>query len=64
MRVAFLHWGLEFRRYSFNHISRVLRSPVGIAYHASTRFSSMLCSPRPFRGAFRALVVVARMTLL
>ena len=64
VRVALLQWGLEFRRHSFNHISRVLRSPVGIIYPAATRFSSMLSSPRPFRGAFRAMVVVTRMTLL
>lgn len=63
-RVALLQWGLEFRQSSFNHISRVLRSHVGIIYLAATRFSSMLCSPRPFRGAFRAMVVVTRMTLL
>lgn len=41
VRVAFLQWGLEFRRRSFNHISRVLRGPVDIVYHAATRFSSM-----------------------
>ena len=55
---------LEFRQYSFNHIGRVLQNRLGVAYLTSTCFSSMLCSPRPFRGAFRAMVVVTRMTLL
>ena len=64
MGVAFHQWELEFRQFSFNHIGRVLRYPLGVAYHASIRFSSMLCSPRPFREALRAVVVVTRMTLL
>jgi len=55
--VTFLHWGLEFRQYSFNPISRVLRNLLGRASHTLFRFSEMLCSPRPFRGAFRALAV-------
>ena len=63
-RVTLLHWGLEFRRQSFNHISRVLRYPLGSIYPAATRVSLRLCSPRPFRGAFRAMAVVTRMTLL
>jgi hypothetical protein len=62
--VAFHQWELEFRQFSFNHIGRVLRYPLGVAYLTSIRFSLMLCSPRPFRGAFRAMVVVTRMTLL
>lgn len=64
VRVTLLNCGLEFRQYSFDHISRVLRYRLGSVYHASIRFSSMLRSPRPFRGAFQAMVVVTRMTLL
>ena len=56
--VTFLLWELVFRQYSFNHISRVLQSRLGGVYHASDRFSPMLCSPRPFRGALRAVVKV------
>jgi hypothetical protein len=62
--VTFLLWELEFRQYSFNLISRVSQSRLGIVYHALDRFSLMLCSPHPFRGAFRAMVVVTWMTLL
>ena len=49
---------------SFNHISRVLQNRLGSIYPTSFYFSSMLCSPRPFWEAFRAVVVVTRMTLL
>jgi hypothetical protein len=57
VRATFLHWGLEFRQSSFNHIGRVLRNLLGRASHTLFRFSEMLCSPRPFRGTFRVLVV-------
>jgi hypothetical protein len=62
--IAFYQWRLEFRQSSFNHISWVLRNHLGVAYHTLFRFSLMLCSPHPFQGAFRAMVVVTWMTLL
>lgn len=63
-KLTFLQWELEFKQSSFSHIGRVLRNPLGVTDRALFRFSLMLCSPHPFRGAFRAMVVVTRMTLL
>ena len=63
-KLTFLQWELEFKQSSFSHIGRVLRNPLGVTYQALFRFSLMLCSPCPFRGAFRAMVMVTRMTLL
>jgi hypothetical protein len=60
MGLDILHWDLE----SLNLISRVLRNRFGVAYHTLFCFTSMLCSPRPFREVLRAVVVVTRMTFL
>ena len=56
--------GTRVQAISFNHISRVLQNRLGSIYPTLFCVSSMLCSPRPFREAFRAVVVVTRMTLL